>query len=185
MTDTTAVRKAISQAPLLQSIGGFQTVGDVLNADIIQAIAIHLAAQPSAGAQDEREVYLRGSLDVVLRAVLDMARVGIEVAKQDAGYHTEERDRARIDFIREVCERWKATPAQTDTGDVAALRAFGEHPSWELSFGGEDDHAGWQVHSVNGGRNDREWTLLSGGHETPLDAILAALSKPNAQGREG
>lgn len=90
---------------------------------------VHLDAQPSAGAEDEREAYLRGSLDVVLRAVLDMARVGIEVAKQGDGYHTEDRDRARIDFIREVCERWKATPVQPDSGgaveaDLSLTRSF-------------------------------------------------------------
>lgn len=65
--------------------------------------------EPEGGAVlDARGVYLRDNLDVVLRAVEDMARIGIEVAKQGDDYRTEDRDRARIDFIAEVCRRWAA-----------------------------------------------------------------------------
>jgi hypothetical protein len=51
--------------------------------------------------------------------------------------------------------------------------------NFELSWGELDDPSEcvWQVHSVNGGRNDREWTLLATA-ETPSEAIrLAMLNK--------
>lgn len=64
------------------------------------------------------------------------------------------------------------------------LREFGQHTNLELSYhySEEGDNDGWQVHQVNGGVNDREWTLMGSG-DTPADAIdqaLAALSTPDA-----
>lgn len=59
------------------------------------------------------------------------------------------------------------------------LAKFGQHTNWEMSHGypdGEEEDGCWLVHSVNGGRNDREWTLIGRG-ETPDDAIRAALQQ--------
>ncbi|WP_295169809.1 hypothetical protein [uncultured Brevundimonas sp.] len=59
------------------------------------------------------------------------------------------------------------------------LAKFGQHTNWELSHGypdGEEEDGCWLVHSVNGGRSDREWTLIGRG-ETPDDAIRAALQQ--------
>lgn len=48
-----------------------------------------------------------------------------------------------------------------------------EHTNYELSYKSFDDDPCWQVHRVNGGRNDREWTLIGEG-ETPRAALEAA-----------
>lgn len=62
------------------------------------------------------------------------------------------------------------------TAREALLDRLSEHTDWELTHGGwEDEEQLWKVHAVNGGRNDREWTLLGEG-KTPAEAILAALS---------
>ena len=69
---------------------------------------------------------------------------------------------------------------------VRAWDAFAAHINWELSHGypdGEEEDGCWLVHSVNGGRNDREWTLIGRG-ETPLDAALAALKSTAARERD-
>lgn len=57
--------------------------------------------------------------------------------------------------------------------------------NFELSWcevDGDPSECAWHVHSVNGGRNDREWTVVAIG-ETPSEAIRAALSKDG--GRDG
>lgn len=67
------------------------------------------------------------------------------------------------------------TDAAADEGLAALLRELARHTNWELTYGGwEDEEQLWKVHSVNGGRNDREWTLLGTG-DTPAEAIAAAL----------
>lgn len=51
--------------------------------------------------------------------------------------------------------------------------------NYELSHGplnGDMSDCAWQVHSVNGGYNDREWTLVATG-ETPSEAIRASLDE--------
>lgn len=47
--------------------------------------------------------------------------------------------------------------------------------NYELSFDGWNEDSTWNVHSVNGGRNDREWTLLATGG-TPEEALRKAMS---------
>jgi hypothetical protein len=57
------------------------------------------------------------------------------------------------------------------------LDKLAEHKNFELSWGAhpdDDTEACWQVHRVNGGRNDREWTLIGVGN-TPHEALYAAL----------
>ncbi len=49
------------------------------------------------------------------------------------------------------------------------------HKNCELSFNGWDENPVWQVHSVNGGRNDREWTLIATG-STPEKALRKAMT---------
>ncbi len=55
------------------------------------------------------------------------------------------------------------------------LTWLAEHKNHELSFSGWDDDPAWQVHSVNGGRNDREWTLIATGR-TPDEALRKAMA---------
>lgn len=55
------------------------------------------------------------------------------------------------------------------------LTWLAEHTNYELSYDGWDEDPAWQVHSVNGGRNDREWTLLATG-TTPTEAIRGAMA---------
>jgi hypothetical protein len=52
-----------------------------------------------------------------------------------------------------------------------------ERINLELSFGTDDEEelGEWRVHSVNGGYNDREWTLIGTG-VTPTDALRQALA---------
>lgn len=59
--------------------------------------------------------------------------------------------------------------------DLAGLTWLADHRNLELSFsyGDEDDDGAWRVHQVNGGINDREWTMIAIG-ETPASAIEAA-----------
>lgn len=76
---------------------------------------------------------------------------------------------------------WKMAAAAHDEQEARAdrLAKFGQHTNWELSFcylDGEEEDGCWAVHSVNGGRNDREWTVIGRG-ETPDDAIRAALQQ--------
>jgi len=57
-----------------------------------------------------------------------------------------------------------------------ALEWLDENENYELSYKYDpygDDELYWQVHSVNGGVNDREWTLLGEGCTT-LEAITNA-----------
>lgn len=78
----------------------------------------------------------------------------------------------------------KVSLAANDRATAAEARAdrlarFGQHTNWELSFcylDDDDEDGCWTVHSVNGGRNDREWTVIGRG-EAPDDAIRAALQQ--------
>lgn len=83
--------------------------------------------------------------------------------------------------IRSVLVTAASAQAAIDAEKARAdrLARFGQHTNWELSHGypdGEEEDGCWLVHSVNGGRNDREWTLIGRG-ETPDDAIRAALQQ--------
>lgn len=105
-----------------------QDYGMQARADLKARLTAALSAAPSQPEGEQcavaplqqpvevREAYLRENLDVVLRAVEDMAKVGIEVAKAGPNYHTEDRDRARIEFIREVCMRWAALSSPAGDG---------------------------------------------------------------------
>lgn len=60
----------------------------------------------------------------------------------------------------------------------AALLWLAQNENLEISHGyeDEDDYGSWRVHSVNGGINDREWTLVARGR-TPLEALKVARTK--------
>jgi hypothetical protein len=61
------------------------------------------------------------------------------------------------------------------------LSQLAGHSNWELTCGpvdGDLSTSAWQVHSVNGGYNDREWSLIGAG-DTPALALTDALN--NAQ----
>lgn len=119
-------------------------------------------SHPGDGVEGEREQYLRDNLDVVWTAVEDMAKIGIQVARTNKNYATEDRDRARIDFIGEVCRRWAqssltppAEPVSRPAGEgeatdnlvdrfaealKAKLRAAGE----KYGFGDAWKHDDWR-----------------------------------------
>lgn len=69
------------------------------------------------------------------------------------------------------------------------LEALAKHTNWELSYRypDEETEGEWQVHRVNGGVNDREWTLIGSGPipSTALANALAALPPPPATGEVG
>jgi hypothetical protein len=67
----------------------------------------------------------------------------------------------------------------------AAWTWLAANTSYELSHGYDDrEEAGfWQVHRVNGGVNDREWTRVATG-STPLAAIEAARALQTKGARE-
>lgn len=68
----------------------------------------------------------------------------------------------------------RTDPPQLDAEGMA-LEWLARNPACELSFGcvQEIEDCEWQVHRVNGGRNDREWTLIASG-ATPLEALAKA-----------
>lgn len=67
--------------------------------------------------------------------------------------------RAEVARLTEACDLW----AWLGTNKNIELR----HSRWD------DEVFQWEVYSVNGGRNDQEWTLRGAG-ETPFEAIKAA-----------
>ena len=74
--------------------------------------------------------------------------------------------------------------------EAMLLSALDAHGNWELCKGYDGDNEdfanyGWCVHSVNGGPNDREWTLIGFG-ETAAGAIRAAIktAKPTGTGEK-
>lgn len=55
--------------------------------------------------------------------------------------------------------------------------------NYELSWceiDGDPSECCWHVHSVNGGRNDRQWNVVARG-ETPSEAVTAALNAARKQ----
>lgn len=66
----------------------------------------------------------------------------------------------------------------------AVLEEMGKHRNWELSYEHfEEEEGAWQVHSVNGGVNDREWTLIGAGY-TPTAALEAAIRALTTTGKD-
>lgn len=137
-------------------------------ADLIEA----LAAQPSAGAQTlGRNITLSPFDDQVGNAV-------ISPEEPDGPYWTliaQGGDAEQNAIGAEIVRRLNATPAQPDTGDVAALREavarIIDPKAWEFY----DRH---KPNPIMGAEiaNETRPSLVS------ADRILAALSKPNAPG---
>jgi hypothetical protein len=63
--------------------------------------------------------------------------------------------------------------------DASCLDFFEKNQDMELSCTWDDTDKPWQVHSVTGGRNDREWKLVGDG-ATPREAIAAAIRSQEA-----
>ena len=61
----------------------------------------------------------------------------------------------------------------TKVTDTVLLDWLQQNPQCEVSHDGWDDPPMWRVHSVTGGRNDREWEEVGSG-ETVRKAIQAA-----------
>jgi hypothetical protein len=87
----------------------------------------------------------------------------------DWGLSSEER--------QEIAKAAKAlrAPQRGVQTEQAPLDWLAERKNYELSFSGYDEDPAWLVHSVNGNRNDREWTLLATG-DTPEKALRKAMS---------
>ena len=97
--------------------------------------------------------------------------------------HDDSRQFTRWQMMEAIAHgrRIATTPASVSPDAGEELAAFSRHTNWELShysqtFSEDDDYGHkWQVHKVNGGINDREWTLIGSG-ETAAEAIRAALT---------
>lgn len=106
----------------------------------------------------------------------------------------------RLDIIRVLGQlTWKEAQSESRAEKIKRLEAVLDCPAgdaqsaltWlaqnqncELSYDygdADDDGKGWCVHRVNGGRNDREWTLIGRG-ATPEAAILSAIAS-DAKGK--
>ena len=135
-----------------------------------EALTKALAAQPSAGAQGEDDIWPQWAETIRKK----LASYGVE--PDDEGWSLAEDFEVWIDGVIEAetaraekaeaeLENLRATPAQPDTGDVAALRNFAEYVSSQMH--------NLPRSATADNVNDR---ALS---------ILAALSKPNTPGREG
>lgn len=81
--------------------------------------------------------------------------------------------RVRADAILSLFSKALTSQASSAAEAMAWLAA---RPNYELSHGYDDpeDEGSWRVHRVNGGVNDREWTLVATG-STPLYAVRAAM----------
>lgn len=134
--------------------------------------------------------------DAELAADWDEAASALEAAEAKIAALTAELDSARADFAWMVKDRnaWMAAKiAEHDrvtalTAENATLREDSARLDWlESNRNAELAHEGWeedvwQVHTVNGGRNDREWTLLAEG-DTVREAIDAARAALRQEGR--
>ena len=69
-------------------------------------------------------------------------------------------------------------PRAAPDAEVDLLAWLGRNSSLQLSWEGWEDDV-WQVHQVNGGRSDREWTKIAEGN-TPREALKAALAAMQA-----
>lgn len=89
-------------------------------------------------------------------------------------------------FQQRRCDRARArarealsvlNPLLERVAGEGALAELALHTNWELSYGYPDEEAEgeWQVHRVNGGVNDREWSLIGSG-QTPETALRQAAS---------
>lgn len=65
---------------------------------------------------------------------------------------------------------------ETIIADIRRLDFLEKNTNYELlcTGGWGDEEMSWNVYRVNGGRNDREWTLIGRG-ATPREAIDAAM----------
>lgn len=134
----------------------------------------HLAAQPSAGAQGEAvawRVEYRMPNGLMAGTSLFGSKAAADFTRSEATLET-------------TLTPLYATPAQPDTGDVAALREALvrelDHLIMHIVAIGPDDP------KKKG--TDREYEIPMARRvwrEVAIDAIFAALSKPNAPGREG
>lgn len=72
-------------------------------------------------------------------------------------------------------------PTERAVTEACLLAGMAKHLNWELNWGNldpsdETSDCRWRVLAVNGGRNDREWTLIGAG-DTPAEALTAALAQ--------
>jgi hypothetical protein len=75
-----------------------------------------------------------------------------------------------------IIAEYKAQAIEAARGVAQTPLAWlAEHTNYELSFSRWDDDPAWLLHSVNGGRNDRFWTLLASG-DTPEAALRKAMA---------
>ena len=98
---------------------------------------------------------------------------------------------ARVEQINRLIadrnkERDLAVAAEAEVAQLRErLQFLNSHTNLELTWGeidGWEDDCQWRIHSRNGGRNDREWTLRGYG-PTVEQAIDAARAAFNAEGK--
>lgn len=88
--------------------------------------------------------------------------------------HREQEIHRRTDVAKDALATIARLEAEVEAGrtDTARLAWLETHKNAEVSHEGFEDNV-WQVHTVNGGRSDREWTKRGEG-DTLREAIDAA-----------
>jgi len=178
--DTTPANPAqgVSEEQRLAAIYAYTSVAGDCN---VEALVAALTAAIGAGGQA-----VAGSLWVSAKP--EHAKIGwtydfdqterlSRAAEKATGY---EATMEVVEFVMAEADRRHksalAHPVQPGWRD-SLLDKLAEYKNFELSWGAhpdDDTEACWQVHRVNGGRNDREWTLIGVGN-TPHEALYAAL----------
>jgi hypothetical protein len=122
-----------------------------------------------------------------LKAVRDARFVAIAAltVADDKTHKTREEHQHIAALLSEACDYIEAALNTKDIEDLALLDWMAERTNIELFchtpvYGDDDDlSVEWRVTQVNGGVNDREWTVIGKG-ATPAAAIRAALNAKDA-----
>ncbi len=147
--------------------------------------------QPGSGSQPEADVGATAALatcgpseddivQILFSVQLGSASIRPTAAKIIALFSAPARPPVKM----LVDQEWLSRRVSTDPDGDIEIRPAINLLSWlsanqncELSFdygNADEDGNGWCVHRVNGGINDREWTLIGSG-PTPEAAIVAAM----------
>lgn len=127
-----------------------------------------LAHQPPASTDAGK---LAEELNPVVVAITEAAVLHLD-ADEDNAAQLAAFERALLPILT-VLRQTSQIRAEAIEPDL--LAEFAKHRNWELSYEYfEEEEGAWQVHSVNGGVNDRVWTLIGAGY-TPAAAITAAI----------
>lgn len=93
-----------------------------------------------------------------------------------------ETDLAFKDLDAQIADLTERAKAAEERADMWVWLAKNTNLELDHRYLDEDDDGGtWRVHSVNGGVNDREWTLVAQGR-SPLEAIQSARAALKTEG---